>query len=576
MNVRSAALPRRTALAAAVVVGILSVIAAARLAPLRAAEARLLDWQLRAAARPTDGTHRVLVVGLDPASMDQLPRWGPGAVERSAYAPVIDRLAEAGAAAIALDTFFAPVDAPGSSELAAAIRRAGNVVVVAGAEAKLVRGGEVVRFTPPAKPIAEAAARVASPLLFRPDNVVRWVKLWQTASGAPQRYPALALAAVQVAGLEARAARSTARNTMAIHWSGPAGTVKRLRFIDVYRGDFDREAVRGRVVFVGRLGDEEDLLQTPVGPMHGVEIHAQAAATIIADCAPRMAGYGASLAVAIVLAAMVGLAVRRRGTWQAWPIAAAAGLAWLGVCTALAVRAGVFIPGVGPALACVLCGVVVSARQAEATVRALAKLWPSWVGGGMEEIQATVLVCDLAGYTSHAEQSSPVEVMRLLHEFFALVEEVVGRHGGVLARRPGDAAIVLFRHEDDPADAAARALAAAEELRDRLASEVVGAGGLRGFGITLVTGPVSVGFVGRSSPEPQVLGDPVNVAFRLQAESRRLGEPILLDGATAQVLSGRVALRPLGSARVLHRRQPVELFAPASDGEGPPDPAPKP
>ena len=553
-------------MAAAVAVGMLSVVAAARLGALRTLELRVLDRELRAAARPTAGTARVAVVGIDREALDNLPRWGPGALDRAAYAPVIEALAKAGAAAIAIDVFFTPTPTPADDELAAAMRRAGNVVVVAGADARLRGAHEAVEFQPPIDVVREAAARVASPLLFRPDNVVRWVKLRQRDSAQGKDCPALSLAAVQVAGLEARGRRSTARNLMTIHWSGPAGTIKTLRFLDVHRGDFDPSEVSGRLVFIGRIGDEEDLLQTPVGPMYGVEIHANAAATIIADCAPRLTGYGVSLAAALALSLIVGLAVRGRRTWQAWLIGAGAAGLWLATCTLALLYARIVLLAIGPALAAVACAMVLSALQAEATVRSLAKLWPSWVGGGMEEIEATVLVCDLAGYTSHAEQTSPVEVMRLLQQFFALVEDTVAEHGGVLARRPGDAAIVLFRSEGEADNAAARAVAAALDLRDRLSArmaERASADQPSGFGITVVTGRVSVGFVGKSSPEPQVLGDPVNVAFRLQSESRRLGELVLIDGATAAALPRDRLVRPLGSVQVRHRRQPVEIFAPA-------------
>jgi len=149
----------------------------------------------------------------------------------------------------------------------------------------------------------------------------------------------------------------------------------------------------------------------------------------------------------------------------------------------------------------------------------------------------------------------------VLQDFFAIIDQTVAGFGGILARRPGDAAIVFFRADDSDKHPARRGVEAALALRDHLQGQWQYTD--MGFGITLTTGIVSLGIVGTSPPEPQIFGDPVNVAFRLQDETRRLDEPIIADCATASADPETArTMRPLGEVEIRKRRAPVQIFAP--------------
>src|SRR5215210_2601275 len=77
------------------------------------------------------------------------------------------------------------------------------------------------------------------------------------------------------------------------------------------------------------------------------------------------------------------------------------------------------------------------------------------LGGEVREI--AVLFVDLIGSTSLAARLKPDEVVRVLNDFFGVVVDVVGRHGGWVNKFEGDAAMAVFgapgAHED-PAGAA--------------------------------------------------------------------------------------------------------------------------
>lgn len=189
---------------------------------------------------------------------------------------------------------------------------------------------------------------------------------------------------------------------------------------------------------------------------------------------------------------------------------------------------------------------------------------PSWVTTDGEQLEVTVLVCDLAGYTARAENATAKETLRLLQPFFSIVDSVVPGFGGVVAGRPGDAALVFFRSDGDIVPHTTRALQAAEALELRLSDWASQQG--MAFGITLATGEVSLGWVGQAPPQPQIVGDPVNAAFRLQDECRERGLRILMDGGTARAdreVTDRTVF--LGEAYVKNREQPICLYTPAAD-----------
>jgi adenylate cyclase len=131
------------------------------------------------------------------------------------------------------------------------------------------------------------------------------------------------------------------------------------------------------------------------------------------------------------------------------------------------------------------------------------------LGGEVRDV--AVLFVDLVGSTHLAATRPPAEVVVLLNDFFRVVVEVVGRHGGFVNKFEGDAALVVFGAPLEHPGASAAALRAARELRAELraVSEV-------DFGIGVSSGAAVAGNIGAARRfEYTVIGDPVNEAARL-------------------------------------------------------------
>ncbi|HET9497120.1 MAG TPA: adenylate/guanylate cyclase domain-containing protein [Candidatus Limnocylindria bacterium] len=169
----------------------------------------------------------------------------------------------------------------------------------------------------------------------------------------------------------------------------------------------------------------------------------------------------------------------------------------------------------------------------------------------------TVLFCDLVGSTALGEQIDPETLRALLGRSFERVSAVVERHGGVVEKFIGDAAMAVFGiprlHEDD----ALRAVRAAAEIRTALETAAGAASGATiAWRTGIATGEVVAGDA--ASGQRLVTGDAVNVAARLQ-QTAQPGE-ILITAETHQLVRDAVEVEPLGELSVKGRQAPIEAF----------------
>lgn len=170
----------------------------------------------------------------------------------------------------------------------------------------------------------------------------------------------------------------------------------------------------------------------------------------------------------------------------------------------------------------------------------------------------TVMFVDIRGFTTFADRSTAREAVELLNEFFGVTIPVVTRHGGRTNQLLGDGFLAVFGAPDSLPHHADAALAASTDM---LAAVDAHFGtGLR-IGIGLNSGLVLVGTVGGGDlVELGVIGDPVNVASRVQDATRDLQEPLLLTEATRVLLeSGGDCLVERGSLLLKGKAEPVAV-----------------
>jgi class 3 adenylate cyclase/tetratricopeptide (TPR) repeat protein len=165
-------------------------------------------------------------------------------------------------------------------------------------------------------------------------------------------------------------------------------------------------------------------------------------------------------------------------------------------------------------------------------------------GGAEVRKIVTVLFCDLVGSTSLGDRSDPEVLRELMGRYHRELRAILERHGGLVEKFIGDAAMAVFGipqvHEDD----ALRATRAAVEMR-----EAVGRLGLE-VRIGVNTGEVVAG-----QGETLVTGDAVNVAARLE-QAASPGE-VLLGEETHALVREFVRTEPAGPLALKGKPEPV-------------------
>ena len=175
----------------------------------------------------------------------------------------------------------------------------------------------------------------------------------------------------------------------------------------------------------------------------------------------------------------------------------------------------------------------------------------------------TVLFSDIVGSTALGEHLDPETLRGVMARYFDTMAAVIERHGGTIEKYIGDAIMAVFGlpilHEDD----AIRAVRAAVEMREMLATLNVALHRERGVTIAartgIQTGEVVAGDV--SARQTLVTGDPVNTAARLEQAASPgeilVGMPtwrLVADAATAEAIppiAAKGKSDPVAAMRVL-------------------------
>jgi adenylate cyclase len=184
--------------------------------------------------------------------------------------------------------------------------------------------------------------------------------------------------------------------------------------------------------------------------------------------------------------------------------------------------------------------------------------------GGKEQ-KVTVMFSDVRSFTSIAEALGPRETVSLLNDYFTEMVDVIFRHDGILDKYIGDGIMALYGSPFLGPNDADNALAAADEMMERLAAlnarrAAKGEAPLD-IGIGFSTGPTVIGNIGSvRRMEYTVIGDTVNLASRLEGVTKQYGAKIMLSEMSVRDLKGPATLREIDLIRVKGKDRPVAVY----------------
>ena len=462
-------------------------------------------------------------------------------------------------------------------------------------------------------PVLERAAAGHGLLTIRPeiDGILRRVPLVMKVDGAIESALTLemlrvvtqsgairlktddaGILSVAVPGLE----MPTDRNGQLWVYFGRHDPNRFVSVKDVLQDRVSPDRINGKLVLIGTSAvGLRDVKTTPIDPaMSGVEVHAQVLENILTNSTLTYPNY--AIAVELAVAVFISLTIIAFG-----PILGAATMLIVGATMAAVMAAGswyffteqrILIDATFPLWSTFVIYLTlifinyfreqVQRRRirsafgqylAPSLVEQLAQSHETLTLGG-EERNMTILFSDVRGFTTISEiyKNDPQGLTTLMNNFLTPMTNAIIDHNGTIDKYIGDAIMAFWNaplhdpaHELNACQAALEMLGRVEALNQQREQQAREAGQRYipiKVGIGLNTGRCVVGNMGSDLRfNYSVLGDSVNLASRLEGQSKTYGVPIIIGSKTAEAARATLAVLELDYITVKGKTEPETVYA---------------
>src|SRR6476646_2288679 len=379
-----------------------------------------------------------------------------------------------------------------------------------------------------------------------------------------------------------------------IHFA-PHDKARYVSAADVLDGSVPAERVAQRLVLIGTSAvGLLDSKTTPIDPvMPGVEVHAQVLENVLTGSVLSAPNY--TIGVELCAAILLGIAI----IWLAPILSPILLLGFGAVIVSVTVGASwyfyvqhrLLFDFTYPLLSSVLVYLTLVfsnyvSEQAQrrrirsafgqylspALVEQLA-LSPEKLVLGGEEREMSILFSDVRGFTTISElyKEDPQGLTSLMNSFLTPLTNAIIDHKGTIDKYMGDAIMAFWNaplndalHEYNACEAALEMLHRVDTL-NRQREQQAGENGQRFIpikvGVGINTGKCVVGNMGSDLRfNYSVLGDPVNLASRLEGQSKNYGLPIIVGSRTASAISDKFAVLELDCITVKGKTEPESVY----------------
>jgi adenylate cyclase len=365
---------------------------------------------------------------------------------------------------------------------------------------------------------------------------------------------------------------------------------------DVLDGSVPRDKIANRLVLIGTSAvGLYDIKTTPVDPaVPGVEVHAQVLESALTNALLVQPDYavGVELLEAFVLGLLAIAFVPMFGAFAQVVVGAGFATLLIGLSWFFYSQERLLIDFTYPLLStlAIYLTLVFSSffrEQAQrrqirsafgqylspALIEQLAQSPEKLVLGG-EEREMTIMFSDVRGFTTISEsyKHDPQGLTTLMNRFLTPLTNAILERKGTIDKYMGDAIMAFWNAPLDDAEHQINACEAAVDMleridvlnkeREREATENGHNHIPLNVGVGLNTGVCVVGNMGSDLRfDYSVLGDSVNLASRLEGQSKEYGFPIIVGSRTALAVKERFAILELDFIMVKGKKEPEVIYA---------------
>ncbi|MGH7092832.1 MAG: CHASE2 domain-containing protein, partial [Stellaceae bacterium] len=361
---------------------------------------------------------------------------------------------------------------------------------------------------------------------------------------------------------------------------------------DILSGHFDHRLIADNVVLIGATAAGlSELYATPLGTqIPGVEVHAQLIEQILQGSFLSRPDWviGGEILFTVLAGIIVIVLMPRAGALAGAAVGAIAVAGVVAVSWYAFRHHHILVDPAFPIVVLVLVYLLttlLSHRHTEHRQREIRQAFSRYMSPQYVDLLArdpdklvlggelrtmTIMFCDIRGFTTLSEGLGPQELTEYVNSFLTPMTEIVMTHHGTIDKYMGDCVMAFWNAPLDDPEHARHAIDAAQEMRRRISelnaawAEAAKNGGklyrpLR-IGIGVNTGECCVGNFGSQQRfDYSIIGDPVNVASRLESLTKMYGVDLILGEETALWLA-ETDLIELDLVTVKGKTQPIHIF----------------
>jgi adenylate cyclase len=365
---------------------------------------------------------------------------------------------------------------------------------------------------------------------------------------------------------------------------------------DVLDGSVSPSRISGKLVLVGTSAvGLNDIKTTPVSStMPGVEVHAQVLESVLSRAAISRPNYalGVELITALIIGLLVIIFTPNLGPVRLVLAGALFAAVLIGVSWFFYAQYRYLIDFTYPLMSTtaiyltLIFASFVREQQQRKQIRGQFAQYmspvlveqlaqsPEKLKLGGEEREMTIMFSDVRGFTSISEsyKHDPQGLTSLMNRFLTPLTNVIIENKGYIDKYMGDAIMAFWNaplddkaHEVNACESAIQMLEQIERLNKEREQEAAEGGHVYlplNVGVGLNTG---VGVVGNMGSDRKfnysVLGDSVNLASRLEGQTKEYGFPIIVGSKTALAAKDKFAILELDFIMVKGKTEPEVIYA---------------